>query len=113
MVQKYQTISTISNESIGIEPLLQSVSLAVPIFWPVLLFLIYILGTSSIYFVILKTTGKKRFWHALTAMSFVCFLTGLLLASMNTPAVTILSGYWVAFYLILIVVCFLILGSYK
>ncbi|NCD07077.1 MAG: hypothetical protein EOL97_13245 [Spirochaetia bacterium] len=113
MVEKYQTITTISNESIGIQPLLQSVSLAVPVFWPVLLFLIYILGTSSIYFAILKTTGKKRFWHSLTSMSFVCFLVGLLLASMNTLTITILPGYWVIFYLILSVVSFLVLSSYK
>lgn len=113
MVTKYQTLTTISNGTIGVQPLLQSVSLAVPVFWPVLLFLIYILGSSSIYFAILKTTGKKRFWHALTSMSLVCFLLSLLLASMNSVVVTILDGYWIIFYLVMTIGSFLLLGSYK
>lgn len=112
-MDKYQTISDLTNETIGIRPLLQSVSLAVPLFWPVLLFLIYILGTSSIYFAILKTTGKKRFWHGLVAMSFVLFLVSLLIASMNTVTTTILPGYWILFYLVMTIISYLILSSYK
>ena len=78
----------------------QSVSAAVPIFFPLMIFVFWILGSASSYFIILKTTGKKRFFQAITAMSFVMFLVSLLLASLNTPELTMISGYWVAFYII-------------
>jgi len=78
----------------------QSISLAVPIFFPLMIFVFWLLGSASSYFIILKTTGKKRFFHSVTAMSFVMFVISLLLSSMNTDTVTIVSGYWVAFYII-------------
>jgi hypothetical protein len=65
-----------------------------------MIFVFWLLGRASSYFIILKTTGKKRFFHSVTAMSFVMFVISLLLSSMNTDTVTIVSGYWVAFYII-------------
>jgi len=95
----YKTMSDLSSTP-GIIPFMQSIALAVPIFFPLLIFMFWLLGSASSYFVILKTTGKKRFFHVLTSMSFVMFLISLLLSSMNTNTVTIMSGYWVAFYII-------------
>lgn len=78
----------------------QAIALAVPMFFPLAIFLFWLLGSASSYFIILKTTGKKRFFHAITAMSFVMFLASLFLAGMNNSDVTIMSGYWVAFYIV-------------
>lgn len=97
----YTTMADLTAE--GVTPILaffQSIALAVPMFYPLVIFLFWILGSASSYFIILKTTGKKRFFHTITAMSFVMFLVSLFLSAMNTAEVTIMSGYWVAFYII-------------
>jgi hypothetical protein len=62
---------------------------------------------------ILKTTGKKRFWHSLTAMAFVTFLASLLISAMNTATTTYLSGYWVGFYILMIIASWFFLDNYK
>lgn len=97
-MEYYKTIADFSEPTVI--AILQSVSLAVPIFFPLIIFVFWLLGSASSYFIILKTTGKKRFFNSLTSMSFVMFLVSLLLASMNTSEVTLISGYWVAFYII-------------
>jgi hypothetical protein len=112
MVEKYATINTIGNGTIGIQPVLNSIVLAVPLFFPILLFLLLIGGTFSIYFSIFKTTGRKRFWESLTAMSFVCFLLSVIIVVMNNPVATYLSGYWILFYIVLTIFGWLIMDNY-
>lgn len=86
---------------------------AVPVFFPVTLFMLWIFGTGASYVSILVYTGKKRFWHSLTAMSFVMFLTSLLIAGMNTETITYLSGYWVGFYVLMTLASWFMLTTYK
>jgi len=109
----YQTMANFSNGTVGALPLLYAVSSAVSMFWAITLFAILLLGAASSYYAILKTTGKKRFWHSLTSMSVVCFLLSLLLASMNTAKVTLLAGYWIGFYIVMILVSWFFLSTYK
>ena len=91
----------------------QSVALATPAFFPMMLFVIWIFGTASSYFAILKTTGKKRFWQSFTAMSFATFILSLPLASLNTTTITILSGYWVGFFILTVLLSWYGLSQYK
>lgn len=99
---------------VGVVPVLSSIVTAIPPFFSILLFVIWLFGTGSSYFTILKTTGKKRFWHSLTAFSFVTFLMSLVVAGMNgTNDITFLSGYWVGFYILATVVSFVLLDRYK
>lgn len=91
----------------------QSITLAVSVFFPLLIFMFWLLGSASSYYVILKTTGKKRFFHVLTSLSFVMFIVSLLLASMNTAEITIMSGYWVAFYIVSTILSWYGLTQYK
>jgi hypothetical protein len=97
----------------GIVPLLSAVVTAIPPFFSIILFVIWIFGTGSSYFTILKTTGKKRFWHSLTAMSFAMFLASLLIAAMNTATTTFLDGYWIGFYILMTVISWVLLDRYK
>ena len=46
-------------------------------------------------------------------MSFVTFLLSLLIASMNEASFTFLSGYWVAFYILMTLISWFILDRYK
>ena len=110
---RYKTMTDFSNGTIGVMPVIESVVTAVPVFFPVTLFLIFLLGTASSYFTILKTTGKKRFWHSLTAMSFVSFILSLVLASMNTATTVIMSGYWIGFYILMTLISWYMLSNYK
>lgn len=107
----YKTISDFGTP--GVQTLIYSVADAVPGFFALALFLIWLLGSASSYFIILKTTGRKRFFHSLTAMSFVMFLVSLMFASMNTLTVTVISGYWVGFYIVMILLSFYGLNQYK
>lgn len=101
------------NETIGIMPVLQTVVTAVPPFFTIILFLIFLLGTASSYFAVLKTTGKKRFWHCLTSMSFSTFILSLIVVVMNTETVTYLNGYWVGFYTLMTLGSWFMLSNYK
>jgi len=111
-MNKYKTLRDF-NETIGVMPLLKSVTTAVPIYWSFTLFTIFILGTASSYFMVLKMTGKKRFWHSLTAMSFTTMVMSLLIASMNTAETIYLNGYWIGFYIMMVVVSYFMLSNYK
>lgn len=91
----------------------QSIASAVPIFFPFVIFMFWLVGSAASYFIILKTTGRKRFFHTTTAMSFVMFIASLGLASMNTASITIMSGYWVGFYLLATLLSFYGLSQYK
>ena len=111
MVVKYGVMADYGG--VGIIPLLKSIITAIPQFFSVVLFMIWILGSASSYFSILKLTGKKRFWQSLTAMSFATFLLSLIIAAMNEASFTFLSGYWVAFYIIMTMASFFLLDRYK
>ena len=111
MVDKYQVMSDFGGS--GIIPLLKSIVTAVPPFFSIVLFMIWILGTASSYYSMLRLTGKKGFWHSLTAMSFTTFLLSLLIAAMNEASFTYLSGYWVGFYILMTLASFFLLDRYK
>ena len=111
-IEKYKTLRDF-NETVGAVPILQSVVTAVPVFFPFTLFMIWLLGTASSYYTVLKTTGKKRFWHSLTAMSFATFILSLYPASMNTAEITYLNGYWIGFYIMMTMASYFMLSKYK
>jgi hypothetical protein len=111
MVTKYSVMSDFGGQ--GIIPLMKSIITAVPPFFSIVLFMVWIFGTASSYFAILKITGKKRFWHSLTAMSFATFLLSLLIAAMNEASFVFLSGYWVGFYILMTLASFFLLDRYK
>jgi FlaA1/EpsC-like NDP-sugar epimerase len=97
----------------GVIPLLSAIVTAIPPFFSIMLFTIWIFGTGGSYFAILKFTGKKRFWHTLTAFSFVTFLMSLLIVGMNTSEITFLDGYWIGFYILMTLVSWIMLDRYK
>lgn len=111
-MQPYLTAESFTGT--GLIPYLSSISNAIPAFWPALLFVFWIVVNAASYFAILKTTGRKRFWHTFTAVTFVFFLISLLIASMNgINDIIFLSGYWVAWYIIWTVVGWYLLEAYK
>ncbi len=112
-MDKYQTFSNFTNSTVGVTPILEAVVHAVPPFFPVILFMFFILGSAGSYFAILQTTGRKRFWHSLTAMSFITFIASLLISAMNTTTTTFLSGYWIGFYILMTLVSWFLLTHYK
>jgi len=111
MVQLYKTMEDFGE--ITLRNLLKSNVTAVPEFFPITLFFIWIFFTGASYFTILKTTGKKRFWHCLTAMSFVSFLFSLFIAALNEADFIFLNGYWVGFYILMTVASLFMLDKYK
>lgn len=111
MAQLYKTMESFG--SITFTNLFKANVTAVPEFFAIILFFIWIFFTGASYFTILKTTGKKRFWHSLTAMSFVCFLLSLFIAAMNEAAFIFLNGYWVGFYILMVVASLFMLDKYK
>lgn len=111
-MQKYKTITDFPSSS-GVMALLGAVVTAIPHLFSIIIFIIWIFGTASSYYSILVTVGKKRFWHCLTAMSFICFLLALIIAGMNTATITFLNGYWIGFYILFILGSWLMLSSYK
>ncbi len=108
---KYKTMLDFPDAT-GIIPILNAIVTAIPPFFSIILFAIWLLGTGSSYFAILKTTGKKRFWGCLAAMSFVSFLFSLVIASMNN-IVEYLNGYWVGFYILMTLISWYMLSNYK
>lgn len=110
-MQKYQTMADFGGD--GVIPLLSAIVTAIPPFFSIMLFIIFLLGTASSYYAILKLTGKKRFWHSLTAMSFSTFLLSLLVAAMNSSTIEFLNGYWVGFYVLMVLLSWFMLARYK
>jgi hypothetical protein len=108
---KYCTMADF--DGVGFMSLLESVVTAVPVFFPVTLFMIFLFGSGASYFVILKTTGKKRFWQCITGMSFTTFVASLTISAMNTATTEYLSGYWVGFYIMMVVGSWFMLVNYK
>lgn len=110
-MQKYLEYTDFSGT--GLVPIMSAVSTAVPLFWPLLLFVFWIAINGASYFAILKLTGKKRYFHTFVATSFIMFLASTIVASMNTATIIFLSGYWIAFYLLMTVGGWLLLHYYK
>jgi hypothetical protein len=98
----------------GLIPYMSAVSTAIPSFWAATLFVFWIVVNAASYFAILKSTGRKRFWHTFTAVTFVFFLISLLTASMNgINDIIFLDGYWVAWYILWTVIGWYLLENYK
>jgi hypothetical protein len=116
MVDKYQTLLNFPDQNASVQ-LIYAVVSAFPNFFPIFLFLFWIFMTASGYFVALKTTGLRRYWQYSTAISFICFLFSLFLVSMNGIAngiqVTVLSPYWIAFYILVTAISWYGLRQYK
>jgi len=110
-MDKYQVMSDFGGQ--GVIPLIKSIVTAIPPFFSIVLFFIWLLGTASSYYAILRLTGKKRFWHSLTSVSFVTFLMSLIIAAMNETTFTYLSGYWVGFYILMTIGAYIGLERYK
>ena len=98
---------------VGIIPMFSAIVTVIPLFFPIMLFLIWIFGTAASYFAMLKTTGKKRFWHSLTAFSFATFIASLLIAGQNSETITFLNGYWIGFYITMTIISWVLLDRYK
>ena len=111
VAQLYPTMETFG--TVTLLNMFKSIVTAIPEFFSVILFFIWIFFSGASYFTILKTTGKKRFWNSLTAMSFVCFFLSLFIASMNEVAFVFINGYWVGFYILMTVVSLFMLNHYK
>jgi len=110
-MQKYLEYTDFAGE--GLVPIMSAVSTAIPLFWPLMLFVFWIAIQGASYFAILKLTGKKRYFHSFVAVSFVMFLASIMISSMNNATIIFLSGYWVAFYLLMTVGGWLLLHYYK
>ena len=110
-MQKYLVMTDFNGS--GFVPIMSAVSTAVPLFWPLLLFVFWLVINAASYFSILKLTGKKRFFHTFTATSFIIFLVSLVVAAMNTATITFLEGYWVGFYILMVVIGWVLLEKYK
>lgn len=112
MVQPYLTSTDFKGT--GLIPLMSAVSTAIPPFWAILVFIFWVAINAASYFSILKLTGKKRFFHTFVATSFVMFLVTLVLAVMNLiNDIVFISGYWVAFYILMTVLGWFMLENYK
>jgi Na+-driven multidrug efflux pump len=107
----YKTVADFPDNSY-IMALIYSVSSATPLFFPIALFLIWLLGGGASYFAILRSTGRKRFFHVATAFSFVSFILSLLFTSLNGDVI-VMSGYWVGFYALMTGLAYLGLSFYK
>ena len=110
-LDQYKTMEDFGG--VGVVPLLDSIVSAVPVFWDVTLFVLWLMLSGASYFVMLKTTGKKRFWNAITAVSFIMFIASLLIAAMNHDGITYLAGYWVGFYVLMTMASWYMLSNYK
>jgi hypothetical protein len=112
-VPNFKFIDVADFGGVGVINMLSAVVTAIPPFFSIMLFVIWIFGTAASYFSILKLTGKKRFWHSLTAFSFSMFIASLLLVAQNTTEVEFLSGYWVGFYILMTIMSWVLLDRYK
>lgn len=111
-IELYKTMADFPADA-GAMALMKAVVSSVPIFFPMFLFLIFLLATAASYFATLKITGRRRFWQSLTGVSFVSFILSLIIASMNSADVEFLSGYWVGFYILMTLGSWYGLTQYK
>ena len=108
MVNKYNVSEISSTGLIGIT---DTVVNAVPSFFPILIFIIWILGTLIIYVSNMKASNEKNIKGSLLAMSFVCFILSLIISSLNTTTITYLSYYWIIFYIVAIGFIYLLIDG--
>lgn len=108
----YKTIADFPDASFIMAVIFSIVS-AVPPFFAVALFVIWMFGSASSYFAILRFTGRKRFFHVTTAFSFAVFILSILFSSLNTAEIQVMNGYWVIFYALMTGLSYLGLSFYK
>jgi hypothetical protein len=84
----------------GLVGITDTIVQAVPPFFPILIFVIWLLGSLVIYYSNIKTTNEKNLKNGLLAMSFVCFLLSLFISSLNTQEIIYLPFYWIIFYIV-------------
>lgn len=111
-MQLYKTISDFPDQSI-IMAFIYSIASAAPLFFPIALFIIWISGMGASYFAILRSTGRRRFFQVATAFSFAIFTISLYFVSLNSATIEVMSGYWVAFYVLMTALSYLGLSFYK
>lgn len=111
-MDKYKTIEDFPDASI-IMGVIYAVASAVPLFFAIGLFVIWLFGGGASYFAILRFTNKKRFFHVATSFSFACFVLSLPLVSLNSSDVIVLNGYWVGFYALMTGLSYLGLAFHK
>lgn len=104
---------TVNGTITGFKPFVDAVVTAVPGFFPIFLLFLLLGGTLGVYFGILKTTGNKRFFESLTAISFITFLVSGIVALNNSAAIEYLSGYWVIFYIVSTILSFIVMSNNK
>lgn len=107
----FKTVADFNDVSL-ILALIYSLADAMPPFFSIALFIIWLFGSAASYFAILRSTGRKRFFHVTTAFSFGSFILSLLFASLNGEVI-VMSGYWVAFYILMTGLSYLGLSFYK
>jgi len=110
-MDQYKIASDFSGS--GLIRYMSSLTTAIPVFWPFLLFIFWVSTNAASYFAILKLTGKKRFFHTFVSTSFVYFIISVIIASMNDVTTTFLSGYWVGFYILMTLLGWFLLDNYK
>lgn len=114
-MQKYKTMTDFGGT--GFIPIASSLVTAIPQFFSILIFfLVWIGGTLGTYFAVSKLYGRKRFFHSWTAWSLVSFFVSLGIAGMNNyggNGITYISGYWIAFYILMTGVAYFLLDKYK
>ena len=111
-MDKYKSIQDFPNSS-GAMSLVDPVVTAIPPFFPFLLFIIWIFAAGASYFIVLKTTAKRRFWHCLLGSSFGFFLISLVIAMQNSTSIIYLDGYWVGFYILMVMGSYFMVTNYK
>lgn len=112
MVNYYKTITDFPNQTIPMA-ITSSVVSAVPQFFSIIIFLFWIFGSGASFFAIKKLTGRNRFWHTITATSFLSFLAALSIAMMNTTTIKYINPYWIGFYIMATVGSWIMLKIYK
>jgi len=110
-MDKYKTMLDFGG--VGVIPILKAIVTAIPSFFSIFIFFFWIIGTASSYYAIYTFTGRRRFWHSLTALSFASFVLSLVVSGMNEASFTFLQGYWVAFYIVMTLTSWFILDHYK
>lgn len=108
----YLTAANFSGD--GVVPYLSAVVKAIPPFFGILFIMFWLVINGAAYFATMKLTGRKTFWLTFISSSFVFFLMSLVMAVMNgINSIEFMSGYWVAFYLLMTILGWYLLENYK
>lgn len=91
----------------GLIPYIYAISQATNgTFFQIMLIFLFLVITGASYYAIYSTTGNRLFWECITASGFVCFILSILLFMLNTVNITVISIYWIIFYILIIVAGF-------